>query len=156
MNQRLPRAAYNAEGRNLLSSKEEICSRCLPLRRFLPFAGFVLLGEPSFEFGVAEEALRVGPVVLLAPVPLLLEVGGDFGTALCADVLGDAVLGAPPASMLVAGRFRPMLASVLMAVPVIMILLRGGFCAAAAEGEDCDKTDHRDHCEMPLHFRLLD
>src|SRR5262249_5066611 len=54
-----------------------------------------------FGLWVAEEALRQGPIVLGAPVALLLELGGDLGTAHAALRLGNAVLVAPPTAVVV-------------------------------------------------------
>src|SRR5262245_35351129 len=44
--------------------------------RLLAGLGFILRGEGGFQFGVAHEALRVGAVVLAAPVAFLLKLAG--------------------------------------------------------------------------------
>ena len=62
---------------------------------FLAVLRLVLGGELVDQLGIAEEALRFRPLVLPAPVALLLAVRGDLRVALTADVLRHAVLDAP-------------------------------------------------------------
>lgn len=61
--------------------------------------GFVLSDKLGFEFGVASEALRFRPIVLFAPVALLLEIGGQLRAALSTNSFRDAVLNAPPSTV---------------------------------------------------------
>src|SRR5262245_36650857 len=50
---------------------------------------------------MTNEALRIGAVVLFAPVALLLKGGVELGVALAAFLFGNTVLGTPPARMVV-------------------------------------------------------
>ncbi len=75
--------------------------------------------------------MGIGAVMFLAPVPFLLEVGSDFGIAQGADFLGNTMLSAPPAAMLVASMFGSGFGPVIVAV---FVLGRGLF-AATAESE---------------------
>src|SRR5207237_6256154 len=64
----------------------------LGLRRLLAVLGFVQCRELRFQVRMADKALRVGPVVLLAPVSLRLEVGRHLGVALRAHRFLNALL----------------------------------------------------------------
>ena len=88
------------------------------LGRLLAELGFVLRGVFVELLRVANETLRIGTVVLFAPVAFLLEVGGDLGVALSTFGFGDAVLVAPPAVVTVAG----FLFAVIVAVPFVMFV----------------------------------
>jgi hypothetical protein len=69
--------------------------------------GFVLSGKFGLLLGVADKALRVGPLVLLAPIPFGFEIANERHVATRTDFLRDAVLVAPPAVMIEAiGRDR--------------------------------------------------
>src|SRR5205085_719844 len=68
----------------------------LRLRRFLAVLVLVALGVRGREFGIADEALRLGPIVLLAPVSLILALLLDVVLAHAAFRLRDAMLLAPP------------------------------------------------------------
>src|SRR5258708_3600983 len=58
--------------------------------------GSVFRGEHFLQRGLADETLRAGPVVLVAPVTLRLARVRDLAAAHAALVLGDPVLVAPP------------------------------------------------------------
>src|SRR5439155_10842386 len=77
------------------------CFLILGRRRLLAVLDPVLGRELLLQLRVVDEALRVGPVMLLAPVALLLALGSVLGVALAADLLRDAVLVAPPAAVVV-------------------------------------------------------
>jgi hypothetical protein len=97
---------------------------------------------------MAGEALGVGAVVFFAPVSLFLKVGGDFGVAEGADVFGDAVLGAPPAGVVVLGRrFGPVI--------VAVFVLGCWFFAAAAEGEEDGEAEGENREAIHLHIQFL-
>jgi hypothetical protein len=66
------------------------------LRWLLAILGDVLSGKLLLQVWMADEALRVGPVMLLAPIAFLLEVGSDLAAALCADLFGHTMFIAPP------------------------------------------------------------
>ena len=51
------------------------------LRWFLAIFCFVLGGEFGFFFGVADKALRVGAVVLFAPIAFSFEIAGELDVA---------------------------------------------------------------------------
>lgn len=46
--------------------------------RFLAVPGFILCVELVREFWMADKALGVGSIVLLAPAPFLLQLGSDI------------------------------------------------------------------------------
>jgi hypothetical protein len=73
------------------------------LGRLLAVLGFVLSGELGFLLWMANEALGLGAVVLLAPIAFGLEIGDQLGVAAGTDFFRNAVLVAPPAFMFVAG-----------------------------------------------------
>lgn len=72
------------------------------LGRLLAVLGFILSREFGLVFGVADKALGVGAVVLVAPIAFGLELCDLFGVALRADFFRHAVLVAPPAVVAVA------------------------------------------------------
>ena len=76
--------------------------------RLLAVLDPVLGRKLLLQFRMVDEALRIGPVVLLAPVALLLAFGGVLGVALAADLFGNAVLVTPPTA-------------VFMALPVVLL-----------------------------------
>src|SRR5437867_3797111 len=97
-------------------------------RRFLAVLGPILSREFLLSARIAEEALGLGPVVLLTPVALLLELGGDSRIALAAHFFRHAVLRTPPATVVMgAGRFG----AVVMA-SMSIARLGGARCAAVA------------------------
>ena len=53
--------------------------------------------------GITLEALRLGSIVFLAPIALRLKFVSGFRAAHAAFFLRNAVLGAPPAAMVVGG-----------------------------------------------------
>lgn len=93
----------------------------LQLRRLLAVFGLVERGEFRFQIGMAGEALRIGRLVVLAPIALFLEFGRQLRVALAADVLGHAMLGAPPRAMIVRGMV--MIGMVVVAVIVTVMLV---------------------------------
>src|SRR6187549_879588 len=97
---------------------------------------------------MAGEALRVGAVVLFAPVSLLLELGSELRAAESTNVFGDAVLGAPPAGVVMAG---PGFGCVIVAMLMAVFILGSRFFAAAAEGEDCGQTEGGHENKVQLH-----
>src|SRR5436305_12484318 len=64
---------------------------------------FVLSGELGFLLGMAYEALRVGAVMLFAPIGFSFEIGNELGIAPGAYFFGNAVLVTPPAIVTVTG-----------------------------------------------------
>src|SRR5438093_7235487 len=88
------------------------------LRRFLAELGFVFCGVFLHFLRVANEALRVGTVVLFAPIALLLEIGRDLGVALSAFGFVNTVLVAPPAVVTVAALFL----AVIVTVAIVMFV----------------------------------
>jgi hypothetical protein len=72
------------------------------LRRLLAVLGLVLRRELGLVLGMANEALRVGPIVLFAPISVFLKLGRQLRVALAALPLRHAVLRTPPAGVQVA------------------------------------------------------
>src|SRR5205807_9969041 len=83
--------------------------------------GPILGGKLLFLLRVANKALRLRSLVFLAPVAFLLALCRNLGAALAADFFGDAVLGTPPAAVVLAGRlhFRVHALALGLSVPTI-------------------------------------
>jgi hypothetical protein len=64
---------------------------------------FVLCREIAFLLRMANEALRIGPVVLFAPIALGFEIGNELDVAPGTDFFRHAVLVTPPAVVVVLG-----------------------------------------------------
>src|SRR6185503_17534366 len=69
------------------------------LGRLLAVLSFVLRREAGLELGVADEALRIGAFVLVAPVAFALEFGGQVAVAQCANLFRHTVGIAPPGAV---------------------------------------------------------
>src|SRR5688572_12426187 len=69
------------------------------LRRWLAILRLITRGELGLQLRMANKALRIGPLVLLAPIALLLKLGRQFRIAQAALFFRHAVLAAPPAIM---------------------------------------------------------
>src|SRR5437660_1313455 len=81
---------------------------------------------------MVQEALAIGPVMLRAPVALLLALGGVAGVALAANLFGHAVLVAPPPTV-VAGLLRGNLANLFLSVLVPGLAALVGLAAASGQ-----------------------
>src|SRR5262245_14379852 len=108
--------------------------------------GAVLGGVELPELGVADEALRLGPLVF-APVAALLGLRPLLGVAHDALVLGDAVFVAPPAGVVVASL---VLLGLLVRAGLVGVLLRRLVRLAAAQGE---QQQRRQQCQQDAHLR---
>ena len=69
----------------------------------MPKFRLIELGEFLGPRWITLEALRLGSIVFLAPIAFCLEVVSGFRAAHTAFFLWNAVLGAPPAAMVVSG-----------------------------------------------------
>src|SRR5439155_21306302 len=107
----------------------------LRLGRLLPVLGLVFGGKLGFFLRMADEALRIGPVVLLAPVAFRFALGGVLGVTLAADLLPDAVLVTPFAAVVVGFLLGDRLG----------FLFRFGFWGGGLAATDDQQRGRRDH-----------
>jgi hypothetical protein len=97
---------------------------------------------------MADEALGIGPIVLLAPISLFLEFRGDLGVAQGADIFGNTVFGAPPAAVLVTSVFLCRFTGMFMP----MVRRSSGLFSAAAEKEASGRANGGNQAREQLHI----
>jgi hypothetical protein len=94
--------------------------------RLLAKLGSVLRFKLFLQFGIAQETLRLGAGVLIAPVTFILAFGRVFRAALAANVLGDAVFSAPPTAVVVTSLGMRVAAFAVCVLVEIRLVRRGG------------------------------
>ena len=100
-------------------------SQAFRLRRLLAVFGFVGRREDCFVLRMADEALRIGAVVFLAPIAFLLELSREFRVALATFPFRYAVLVAPPTGVVILGRRLPPLRMLISILVVGMVGVHG-------------------------------
>ena len=92
-------------------------------RRLFAELGDVPGNEDLGTLRIALEALRVGTLVLVAPVPLLLEFGNQAGVAQGTLFFRHAVLDTPPAVVVVAVIAVVVIAMIVTVVTMIVVVM---------------------------------